>query len=275
MLDMKNFEGIKKINNVAKLEIQDIYKLLLEYEKQIGGTVKLKENEKILADVDGKYEIEIYLSGKYIVVQRRIEEKFEEETIVLGTDLKSVDMAKADRMVDQIYDLLNTLSEDGTVLEPITGVKKVLFINQNEGKLRNHFYITNEVDEKVYEIRENKLLKEFIVNNLISKRKDISIQYPNAELGKYTIVKSPYNIITFQRKDDEIKTVFIAKLNSKEILVKADYSNNHYAVEFNNIVIGAIDSLNDKTKDSYRIEINDLEYEYLIVCLTIIIDMNI
>ena len=155
MLDMKNFEGIKKINNVAKLEIQDIYKLLLEYEKQIGGTVKLKENEKILADVDGKYEIEIYLSGKYIVVQRRIEEKFEEETIVLGTDLKSVDMAKADRMVDQIYDLLNTLSEDGTVLEPITGVKKVLFVNQNEGKLINHFYINNEFDERIYEVKGN------------------------------------------------------------------------------------------------------------------------
>lgn len=275
MLDMKNFEGIKKVNNVAELEIEYVYKLLSQYENQIGGTVKLKEDGKILADVDGKYEIEIYLSGKYIVVERKIEEKFEEEQIVLGTDLKSIDMAKADRMVDQIYDLLNTLSEDGKVLEPITGVKKVLFVNQNEGKLRNHFYITNEVDERVYEIRENKLLKEFIVNNLISKRKDISIQYPNAELGKYTIVKSPYNIITFQRKDNEIKTVFTAQLNSKEIVVKADYSDNHYVIELNNIVIGAIDSLNDKTKDSYRIEINDLEYEYLIVCLAVIIDMNV
>lgn len=275
MLDMKNFEGIKKVNNVAKLEIEDIYKLLLQYEKQIGKNVKLKEDGKILADVDGKYEIEIYLSGNYIVVERKIESEFEKENIELGTDLKSVDMAKADRMVDQIYDLLNTLSEDGNVLEPITGVKKVLFVNQNEGKLRNHFYITNEFDERVYEIRENKLLKEFVVNNLISKRKDISIQYPNAELGKYTIVKSPYNIITFQRNDNEIKTVFTAKLNSKEIVVKADYSNNHYVVELNKIVIGAVDSLNDKTKDSYRIEINDLEYEYLIVCLTVIIDMSI
>lgn len=275
MLDMKNFEGIKKVKNVSELGIEEIYKLLSQYEKQIGETVKLKEDGKILADVDGKYEIEIYLSGKYIVVERKIESEFEKENIELGTDLKSVDMAKADRMVDQIYDLLNTLSEDGNVLEPITGVKKVLLVNQNEGKLRNHFYITNEFDERVYEIRENKLLKEFIVNNLISKRKDISIQYPNAELGKYTIVKSPYNIINFQRKDSEIKTVFTAKLNSKEIIVKADYSNNHYVVELNKIVIGAIDSLNDKTKDSYRIEINDLEYEYLIVCLTVIIDMSI
>lgn len=274
MLDMKNFEGIKKIENVNELEIKDIYKILLEYKDKIGENIKLIEDEKIIADVSGKYEIEICLAGKYIVVERKIEEGFEKEYIELGTDLKSIDMAKADRMVDQIYDLLNTLTEDGKVSEPITGVKYVLFVKQNEGKLKNHFYITNEKNENVYDIRENKLLKEFTVHNLVSKRKDVSIQYSNAEIGKYTIVKSPYTIINFHRKDDEIKTTYIAKLDSKDVIVKGDYSNNHYVVEVNKIVVGAIDSLNDKTKDSYRIEINDSNYEYLIVALTVIIDKD-
>ena len=274
MLDMKNFEGIKKIENSKNLEIEYIYKLLLDYKTEIGGNVELKENERILADVDGKYEIEIYLVGKYIVVERRIEEGFDKENIELGTDLKSIDMAKADRMVDQIYDLLNTLSEDGKVNEPITGVKKVLFVNQNEGMLKNHFYITNDKDEHVYEIKENKLLKEFTVNNLISKRKDISIQYPNAENGKYSIVKTPYTVINFQKQDNEIKTMFVGKINSNNVVVKADYSDNHYVVEVDKIVVGAIDSLNAQTKDSYRLEINNLNYEYLLVSLTIIIDKD-
>lgn len=272
MLDMKNFEGIKKIVNVNGLGIDDIYKILLEYKNEIGESVELREDGRILADVHGKYEIEIYLAGKYIVVERKIEEGFQKENIELGTDLKSVDMAKADRMVDQIYDLLNTLSEDGKVQEPITGVKHVLFVKQNEGKFKNHFYITNEKNENVYEIKENKLLKEFVIHNLISKRKDVSIQYPNADEGKYTIVKTPYTIINFQKKDYDVKTVYSAKLNMKDIVVKADYSDNHYSVEYNKIVIGAIDSLNDKTKDSYRIEVNDINYEYLIVALTVIID---
>lgn len=272
MLDMKNFEGIKKIENSKNLDIEYIYKILVEYKSEIGGTIELKDTGRILADVDGKYEIDIYLLGNNIVVERRIEKGFDKEIIELGTDLKSIDMAKADRMVDQIYDLLNTLSEDGNVVEPITGVRKVLFVKQNEGKIKNHFYITTENNEKVYEIKENKLLREFVVNNLISKRKDISIQCPNVEGVKYTILKTPYTIINLYKKDDEIKTVFVGKVNSNEIVVKADYSDNHYVVEVDNIVVGAIDSLNSKTKDSYRIEINNLNYEYLIVSLTIILD---
>lgn len=274
MLDMKNFEGIKKIHNVNELEIEDIYEVLLEYKDAIGEKLELREDERIIADVAGKYEIEIYLVGKYIVVERRIEEGFAEENIELGTDLKSVDMATADRMVDQIYDLLDTLSEDGSVKEPITGVKKVFFVSQHEGKLKNHFYITTEKHEKVYEVRENKILREFTVSNLVTKRKDVSIQYPNAELGKYTIVKTPYTVINFQKKTSGVKTTFTAKLNGKDISVKADYTDNHYVVEFNKIVVGAIDSLNAKTKDSYRIEINDTDYEYLIVALTVIIDKS-
>lgn len=274
MLDMKNFEGIKKVENIKELDINQIYELLAQYKNEIGSKLELRENNKILADVDGKYEIDIYISGKYIIIERIIENGFEKENIELGIDLKSIDMAKADRMVDQIYDLLNTLEEDRKVVEPITGVKKVLFVKQIEGKLRNHFYITTEENENVYEIRENKLLKEFTVNNLITKRKDISIQYSNGKINKYTIVKSPYNVINFIKKDNEIKTEFVGKVDMKEIVVKADYSNNHYVVEVNNIVIGAIDSLNDKTNDSYRIEINNSEYEYLVVSLTVIIDKD-
>ena len=58
----------------------------------------------------GKYEIEVYLNSDCIVVQRRIEEGQNEENINFGEDLKSVDMSQADRMVEQIYDFLKTLS---------------------------------------------------------------------------------------------------------------------------------------------------------------------
>ena len=44
--------------------------------------------------------------------------------------------------------------------------------------------------------------------------------------------------------------------------------------EVDDIVRGAIDSLTTDKRDSYRLEINDLDYEYLIIALTVIIDMN-
>ena len=61
----------------------------------------------------------------------------------------------------------------------------------------------------------------------------------------------------------------------KNIVATADYTDNHYIVEINDIVVGAIDCLNANTKDSYRIEINNLEYEYLIIALTVIIDKEL
>lgn len=221
----------------------------------------------------GKYEIEVYLNSDCIVVQRRIEEGQKEENINFGEDLKSVDMSQADRMVEQIYDFLKTLSPDGKSKEPITGVKKIFYVKQKEGTFKNVFSVTSENGEELYEIKGNKLLKEFVVNNLKAKRKDTTIQFENCEQGKFTIVKSPYTVVNLQKQDD-IKKLFTAKVDGKIVEVRADYSGNHYQVEVKNIVVGAIDSLDDKTKDSYRIEINSLDYEYLVVALTVIVDLD-
>ena len=70
-----------------------------------------------------------------------------------------------------------------------------------------------------------------------------------------------------------IKTKFIGKLNSKELLVTSDYTENHFIVELDKVVIGAIDSLDEENKNKYRLEINQLEYEYLIIALNVIIDI--
>lgn len=271
MENMEDFEGIKRIKNTNNFSIEFIYNCLKQYEKAI-GTVELEANT-IIADVAGKYEIEIFLNNDSIVVQRRIEEGKKEDKINFGEELKSVDMSQADRMVEQIYDFLKTLSIDGKSKEPITGVKKIFYVKQKEGTFRNAFTVTTENGEEVYEIKGNKILKEFVVNNIKAKRKDVTIQFENYEQGKFTIVKSPYTVVKLQKQED-IKNLFTAKVDGKKIEVRADYSGNHYQVEVKNIVVGAIDSLNDKTKDSYRIEINSLDYEYLIVALTVIVDLD-
>lgn len=273
MLNMKDFEGIKRIDNSKDYDIDFIYKTLINYENEI-GKISLSEENKIIADVDGKYIIEISLTENQILIQRKLEPNFEKEDINLGIDLKSIDMSKADRMIEQIYDLIITLKNDGSVNESITGVKKVLFAKQEEGFFKNLFYIQDESGKNIYEIKENKILKEFTLINISSKRKNISIRYTGVELGKYNIVTNSYTTININKDSSSLKTLFTGEINNKKLTVTADYSDNHYIVEYNNIVIGAIDSLNDKEKNHYRLEINNLDYEYLIICLTIIIDLN-
>lgn len=270
---MNDFEGVKKILNDRKLTIQDLYELLKRYNNEIGN-VELKENGKIIADVDGKYLIEIYIVGEFIKIERVIEKNHNEEKINLGTDLKSIDLSIADRMVEQIYDLIKSIDENGNPVEHITGVKKVLFVKQEEGRLRNHFYFTTQTGEKCYEIKENKILKDFTAMNSISRMQEFTIQYRDMLNGKYIIIKTPYTVIEISKNSDSLKTLFEGVVNTRKIKVEADYSNNHYLIEVDDIVVGAVDSLNSNTKDNYRVEVNDLNYEYLIVALTIIIDLN-
>lgn len=270
---MNDFEGVKKILNDRKLTIQDLYELLKRYNNEIGN-VELKENGKIIADVDGKYLIEIYIVGEFIKIERVIEKNHNEEKINLGTDLKSIDLSIADRMVEQIYDLIKSIDENGNPVEHITGVKKVLFVKQEEGRLRNHFYFTTQTGEKCYEIKENKILKDFTAMNSISRMQEFTIQYRDMLNGKYIIIKTPYTVIEISKNSDSLKTLFEGVVNTRKIKVEADYSNNHHLIEVDDIVVGAVDSLNSNTKDSYRVEVNDLNYEYLIVALIIIIDLN-
>ena len=59
------------------------------------------------------------------------------------------------------------------------------------------------------------------------------------------------------KNNNENKTTFTGTINGDDIKIKADYSDNHYLIEVDEIVIGAIDTLDDQKRDSYRIEIND------------------
>ena len=94
------------------------------------------------------------------------------------------------------------------------------------------------------------------------------------ELGKYTIKRDSYDNIYITKKKNTTKTTYTGNVGAKDICITADFTNNHYIVEIDKIVVGAIDSLNSKDNNSYRIEINSLRYEYLMVAITLIIDLK-
>ena len=265
---MEDFEGVKKIRNEKNFSIDFLYSTLREYEGEI-GKVELREDGKISVNVEGKYLVYVYLVPDFIKIERALELNEEDNQ---NSEIKSIDLSIVDRAIEQIYDLFNTIDENGNVKETITGVKKVLFAKQENGRLRDKFCFTSDNGEKTYEITENKFSKEFVAVNCVSKLEEFSVRYANSSNGNYTIIKVPYLEIAISKEDD-IKTLFEGVINTKALKVRSDYSGNHFLVEIDEIVVGAIDLLNE-TKDNYRLEINDYTYEYLIAALTIIIDLN-
>ncbi len=271
---MDNFESIKKIKNDRNMEIENIFEALSCYKTEL-GEIKLEENGKIIIDIDGHYYIQVYITDDgFIKIERIIEEDRSEGTRSVGYGLKSVDLSKADRMVEQIYDFLNTVDSTGDIVEPITSAKNVLYVKQEEGILRNHFYFTDENGNKKYEIKENKILQSFTGMNSETREEEFVIQYSNKEDSNYLIVRNSSLAIPLKKKKEAEKITFNGDVLVKNLQISGDYTKNHFNIELDEIVIGAVDCLNDTLKDSYRIEINNLNYEYLIVAITIIIDMD-
>lgn len=270
-----DFEGFKRIKNEKNYSLEDLYQMIKQYENQTGKIDFLED--KIIVDVDGHYVIEITINGSdQIIIQRQIEENKTEKDITLGEDAKSLDMSQADRMIEQIYDLIVSSSTEGAQIEQITGTKKVYFAKKQKTTFgANMFVYKDEFENISFQAKENKILQAYTLKNAKTKMEIGTVNFSGIELRKYSIEISSYNIIDITIDDshkETVKTLLKGTFNNKALVATADYTNNHYNIELNEIVIGAIDYLADVS--TYRIEVNDTNYENLIMALTIIINLQ-
>ena len=84
--------------------------------------------------------------------------------------------------------------------------------------------------------------------------------------------QKPFQITTLEKDKTSEKTKFATIGTGKKIIVLADYTDNHYVIELDDVVIGAVDSLDPQLKKDYRIEINSIENEALVIAIAIMID---
>ena len=130
-MDFEDFEGFKRIKNNKNLSIKDVFELLEKYQEEIG---ELRfdlnsEQSNIIADIRGKYLIRISIRADEIILERELEENHIEDDI-LKVD-SAIDLARTDRMIEQIYDLLRDYIKNGTITEHITSVKRVLYMKED------------------------------------------------------------------------------------------------------------------------------------------------
>lgn len=279
-MDFEDFEGFKRIKNNKNLSIKDVFELLEKYQEEIG---ELRfdlnsEQSNIIADIRGKYLIRISIRADEIILERELEENHIEDDI-LKVD-SAIDLARTDRMIEQIYDLLRDYIKNGTITEHITSVKRVLYMKEDVkralanlivvGKL---FEFSDTTSKIIYEARENPLMNEFIFKNCKEKREAWTLKYSDYRNDKYTFLKQPFEKIEIARNKDEVKNIFEGKINKKDLKIAADYSDNHYLIELDEIVIGSIDCMDPLVRREYRLEVNNLNYEYLVVMIAVMIDI--
>ena len=276
-----DFEGFKRIKNPVNLTIDSIYELLETYQKEM-GEMQIITNlgvKKILVKIAGKYDAEIRISGKQIIIERILEEGKEKDNEPSAEEGKQIEMAQADRMIDQISDLLQDYIKNGRVSEHITASKRTLVMEEKEKKnlggllpATKMFVIKDVNNNPVYEVTDKKINKVYSVKNLSNKMEVVSVSYEKIDNDILTIQEKPFRITEMKLDTTSVKTRFISLGNDREIKISADYTDNHYTVELKEIVIGAFDCLDPKIKKEYRIEVNDISNINLVISAAVLID---
>lgn len=288
-MDFEDFEGFKRVKNSKNLTAEQIVSLLEAY-KEILGDIKYRfglEGADIYVDFEGKYAAEIRVNPEenQIIIERQLDEGTIEDVdsvVEKGKDLSEV---KADRLIEQIYDLLNDYMDDGIITEHITGAQEVVYMEEEDIRILklqnvmgsgisvgNRFYVKNKNNKDLFIAKESPITKSYVIENCETKRKEISINYSELKNQKYSVTIQPFENIVFTKDNESLKTKFIAKTTSKEYKISGDYTDNHYLIEMNEVVIGAIDCLDPMVKTKYKIEINNLEEIEKIVSIAVILD---
>ena len=121
-MDFEEFEGYKKIPNEKHIRIQEIYELLEKYEENIGelSYIANLDDSEILIKVQGKYDVKVFLKDDDIIIERVIEAGHVDDSQDSFENGKSIPLAHADRIIEQLYDLIRDYIDDGVVKEHIT-----------------------------------------------------------------------------------------------------------------------------------------------------------
>lgn len=296
-MDFEDFEGFKRIKNIKKLNVEQLVSVLSAY-KEILGEISYViglDYAKIYIDFKGRYGVEIKIDDKtsQIIIERKLDEGCIEDYDSNLENGKDLSEAKADRLIEQIYDLINDYMNNGKITEHITDVKKVIYMSEVErtllkdqklfGKVNiggaisagNMFEVKDENNQLLYQAKESPITKLYSLKNCITSRTDTTISYSNYKNQSYSIVSQPFENLVFIKDETTVKTRFIAKTTSKEYKISGDYTDNHYLIELNEIVIGAIDCLDPMVKTEYRLEINNIDEISKIVAIAIMLDTYI
>lgn len=280
-MDFEDFEGFKRIKNVKNLTAEQVCSLLTDYQ-EILGDISYRmglDDADIYVNFEGKYGTEIRIDEEAgeIIIERELDEDAIEDVDSALEEGKDLSEAQADRIIEQLYDLINDYMDDGIITEHITKAQKVLYMSEKEVNVKGILYLGNVFEVKddtkeLFEIKESPITNAYSVKDLSTKRNDININYSDYKNQTYSIVVQPFENLVFKKDNSTIKTRFIANTGTKEYKISGDYTDNHYLIEKDEIVIGAIDCSNPHLKTEYRIEINDLGEIGKIVAIAVMLD---
>jgi len=320
-MNFESFEGVKRIKNEQHLTAEDVFDLLKIYEDNI-GELRLEigfDSANVIIDTKGAFHIYVTIGSSEIYIERKDDRDLtlqrENKNIYTSDDdtsenshnpsainvttlddgvtsnEESAEIARVNRIIEQVYDLLNDFMDDGEITEHITTALEKYTMTQEKAKVdksglfksNNDLIFYNESDELVYEARRNSLINSYKLKNINvkddKKYKELYvIDFANA-FDKDTEFTTNINecgtngINPFALKQSEVKTTIIGDVKGHRVKISGDYTDNYYLIEYDEVVIGTVDCLDPELDKHYTIGINDLRYRELVLAIAVLVDV--
>lgn len=276
--------GYKKVKNKTGLTTQTLFDYFKNVNFSLGSPEigKVKKKEAIVFPPIGKYTVYAIVVPKSISVTRAIlkgtgaavAEGLFDATL---TDKVSADMAKADRGVEEVFDVLTQILEGNpTVVNHATaaasGEVEHLFMRQKILSLADRYKIMDDDQNILYSavggrgsfsIRRNE--DDEIIYTV--KRKMLSLT------PEYTLLRDKKEKVgQLKKKMTLTKAQVFGWVDDLDILIKGDLSGYNFSIFADDNIIGNITTKQFSWADCYDIEIVDTTRKDLVVTIAIICD---
>ncbi len=280
--------GYKKLKNENKESLEQIFDRIKDVpfsmgEPKIGEVAKKRV---ITWEPIGRFTVYIAVSDKKIEVMRSIVQNIgknllKELAATAVSDASAMDTSKADRAVDEVYEVLcNVLSapagSGATGQTVVNGAAKTAeikyYMRQKIVSIKDRYSICLEDETPVYWVEGNlvslnyKILDATEAECLQIKKKLVSI------MPEYTIVQGNSAIGTLKKKIKLTRPEVSGSINGKPITILGDLNGLSFSIKAGDSVIGAVDTVRLTWGDCYSIEVMDTAWKDIVVAIAIVVD---
>lgn len=274
--------GFKKLKNDKGYSNEDLLTLLKNVQFAFGtpqlGTLTKKETILFEPNI-----------GRLVVYLRANEKSIEMGSVAapgntgkfvlkeLGasilTDAQSEDAAKAQRAVDELYEVVKGLVETGVVENKSVqddGIE--LYMQQKVLTIKDKYSICTLEEEPVYWVEGNLLGLKYQIEDAQGQQIYEIRKKMIAVLPEYTIMKDGKKVAELKKKIRLTRPEILGKVEGKELQIKGDLTGYHFSIAIDGKVVGNVDTKRLTWGDVYAIGIRDVQHQELVVTIAIIVD---
>lgn len=276
-----NMVGFKKIKNDKGYTVESLLAAISDVSFTAGqpsiGTVA--KQEVIVFPAKESVLVYITVDPDNIQIQRTIAAgggvSFIKDSVfaaLKGTS-KSKAEGSADRLVEEVYEVLSSLLATGAVAaEAVTApVANKLYMEQKI-HIKDKYTICHEDQSPAYYAEGDlaglnyKITDSF--DNVVFQIKKKLV----AVMPEYTLLQNDKSIGTMKKKMKLTRKEVTGTINGQDLSLMGDFDGHNYSIKLGGRTIGSVAAVSLIWGDTYEIEINDPDLQDLVTAIAVVVD---